>query len=149
MTNCISGIGAVNGSGYCHTWRNGKRIGAHRNAYIEVNGEIPKGMHVMHICDNPKCINPNHLKLGTRSDNMKDCVSKGRHVSPMRKLTDEHRKCILKSKKTSTELAKELPVTARTIRRYRRANGQKSLMVGQTAIAVPMRLEDYSKKSKY
>jgi len=73
----------------------------------------------MHICDNRKCINPKHLKLGTRSDNMKDCVSKGRHVSPMRKLTDEHIEYILKSEKTSNELAKELPVTARTIRRYR------------------------------
>jgi len=130
MTDCINGVGAVNNSGYCHTRRNGKRIGAHRNAYIEANGEIPKGMQVMHICDNPKCINPKHLKLGTRSDNMKDCVNKGRHFSPMRKLTDEQKKHILKSEKNSTELAKELPVTARTIRKYRRANGQKRLIGG-------------------
>lgn len=119
MTDCINGVGAVNNSGYCSVRVNGKKMGAHRYAYIKAYGEIPKNLHVMHICDNRKCINPKHLKLGTRSDNMKDCVSKGRHVSPMRKLTDEHIEYILKSEKTSNELAKELPVTARTIRRYR------------------------------
>lgn len=124
MTDCIEGKGAVNNSGYCSTRRDGKKIGAHRNAYIEAYGCIPSGLQVMHVCDNRKCINPSHLKLGTASDNMRDCVSKGRHVSPMRKITNEQREYILKSKKTSTQLSKELPITPSVIRRYRRANGQ-------------------------
>ena len=39
---------------------------------------IPQGMVVMHSCDNPGCINPQHLSVGTQSDNMKDCAAKGR-----------------------------------------------------------------------
>lgn len=122
--DCIEALGATNNSGYCSTRRNGKRIGSHRNAYIERYGNIPKGFHIMHICDNRKCINPKHLKLGTHSDNMRDCVNKGRHVSPMRKLTEEQRKYILTSDKNSTQLAEEMPVTSRTIRRIRSSNNQ-------------------------
>lgn len=124
IKECIEGLGATNNSGYCSTRREGKKIGSHRNAYINAYGEIPEGLHVMHICDNRKCVNPDHLKVGTASDNMRDCVAKGRHVSPMRKVTDEQREYILKSEKTSVQLSKELPITPSVIRRYRRANGQ-------------------------
>lgn len=127
---CIEGKGATNNSGYCSVRVNGKKMGAHRHAYIKAYGEIPKNLHVMHICDNRKCINPKHLKLGTRSDNMRDCVNKGRHFSPAKKLNKEQQLYILKSDKTSTELALELPVTSRTIRKYRQANGQKRLAGG-------------------
>lgn len=53
--------------------------GAHRISYIAYNGEdIPKGMYVCHRCDNPGCVNPTHLFLGTNSDNQIDCIKKGR-----------------------------------------------------------------------
>lgn len=42
--------------------------------------EIPRGMLIMHLCDNRMCINPSHLRLGTQKDNMKDCINKGRFV---------------------------------------------------------------------
>ncbi len=51
----------------------------HRFIYEEMFGEIPKGMVVMHTCDNRKCINPEHLKLGTHHDNNQDMANKGRH----------------------------------------------------------------------
>jgi hypothetical protein len=41
---------------------------------------VPAGLHVMHACDNPQCVRPDHLSAGTRSDNMQDAVRKGRHV---------------------------------------------------------------------
>lgn len=56
----------------------GKTALAHRVAYEISNGEIPNEMHVLHKCDNRKCVNPKHLFLGTNEDNIKDKVQKGR-----------------------------------------------------------------------
>lgn len=62
---------------------------AHRLAWRIANGdaEIPAGSVVMHACDNPRCVNPAHLSLGTQQDNIRDAVRKGRWA--VRKLTDE------------------------------------------------------------
>lgn len=51
---------------------------AHRVSYFNFWGDIPKGYIVMHLCDNPSCINPAHLRLGTRGNNLKDAYTKGR-----------------------------------------------------------------------
>lgn len=61
---------------------NGKRIVASRLAWILTYGQIPKGMYVLHRCDNPACVNPKHLFLGTQKDNMQDAVSKWRKCGP-------------------------------------------------------------------
>lgn len=68
---------------------------AHRVAWRLFNGEIPNGMKVLHKCDIPRCVNPDHLFLGTQADNVRDMVSKGRNrcvpqhgeQNPMSKLT--------------------------------------------------------------
>ena len=55
---------------------------AHRVAWRLYRGDIPKGECILHRCDQPLCVNPNHLFCGTLSDNMQDCVRKGRNFTP-------------------------------------------------------------------
>jgi hypothetical protein len=68
--------------GYGKIWVNGRRLLTHRFSWQIHNGEIPPDMRVCHKCDNPKCVNPSHLFLGTQFDNMRDMESKGRGVYP-------------------------------------------------------------------
>lgn len=81
----------VNKETGCHEWIAGlfksrygqfrykdKKWRAHRFSYLLYKGELPKGLCVLHTCDNRKCVNPGHLFLGTHQDNMTDMVSKGR-----------------------------------------------------------------------
>ena len=63
--------------GYGTFGLNGKLQKAHRVAYELTYGAIPDGAHILHSCDNPPCVNPAHLRAGTRSDNMRDKVARG------------------------------------------------------------------------
>ena len=67
-------------TGHCCNRGYGKSMGrpTHRIAYERAKGPIPPGMFVCHACDNRRCINPEHLWLGTNADNMRDMKAKGR-----------------------------------------------------------------------
>lgn len=89
-------FGKVNKSGSCWNWEGGKnhagygnfqerfssgkpkQWGAHRFSFYISNGDIPVGMCVLHSCDNPSCVNPEHLFLGNSRDNIIDCLKKRR-----------------------------------------------------------------------
>lgn len=76
---CWEFVGALR-SGYGAIKFKNKIMGTHRVSYELSYGDIPEGFLVCHKCDNRKCINPDHLFLGTHKDNMQDCLVKGRMV---------------------------------------------------------------------
>lgn len=78
-TECIEWWGGkANSGGYGFLRVSGQPRQAHRHVWEECFGPIPEGMYVCHHCDNPPCVNPEHLFLGTQSDNMRDREAKGR-----------------------------------------------------------------------
>jgi hypothetical protein len=76
--DCWEWIGGKDRWGYGRFGINGRPTLAHRFMYELEIGVIPEGMLVLHECDNPACVNPDHLKLGTYKDNSDDKVKKDR-----------------------------------------------------------------------
>lgn len=76
--NCWEWQGGKDRDGYGHIRVEGKLWQAHRFSTL-LDGRDPAGKVVMHQCDNPSCVNPKHLKLGTQADNVYDMVAKKRH----------------------------------------------------------------------
>jgi hypothetical protein len=82
---CIIFKGYKSKTGYGQVTLNGKSHKAHRVAYREHYGDFDSKLHVLHKCDNPSCVNPLHLFLGTHQDNMTDMKIKGRYGIPENK----------------------------------------------------------------
>jgi hypothetical protein len=74
---CWNWKGATNGVGYGQFWNGNKNMQAH---WFLLADKPKNGMEACHRCDNRLCVRPSHIFIGTRSDNMADCVRKGRHV---------------------------------------------------------------------
>jgi hypothetical protein len=79
--SCWNWTGPRQAFGYGTLWFNGKMWSAHRLSYSLHIGPIPSGLSVLHSCDNPRCVNPDHLRSGTQADNIGDMVGRGRMVS--------------------------------------------------------------------
>jgi len=128
-SGCWVWTGATNPSGYGQITRRGHRIAAHRFSYELSHGPVPPSLDVLHHCDNPPCVNPAHLFLGTHSDNMLDMARKRRRVwvSPrgtqnsMARLTDDDVRAIRLGYETGqeymSEIARRFGVSKTTISR--------------------------------
>ena len=92
---CWEWVGSKDVKGYGVMKIAGVTYAAHRMAFERAHGPIPSGAYICHKCDNPPCVNPAHLYVGTHADNMRDKVSRGRCSSlpgesnPFAKLTAE------------------------------------------------------------
>lgn len=95
---------------------------AHRLSYQWFVGSIPKNCVVMHKCDNPSCVNPDHLKVGTSADNSADMVAKGRQDknrcgdrNPQARLQEDDALSIIQSNDCAADLARQFGVSTRTV----------------------------------
>ena len=79
---CWLFIGSLRRGGYGVFWDGVRNVAAHRWSYANFVGEIPEGLDVLHRCDNPPCVNPAHLWVGTHATNMADASAKGRFGGP-------------------------------------------------------------------
>jgi len=121
--DCWEWIASKIPAGYGQIHNNGTMLRAHRVAWELMRGPIPKGLCLLHHCDNRACVNPNHLFLGTKADNMADMEAKGRRRSapprgvnsPNAKLTNEKVRAIRLSTLPQRVLAKMHGVHQSTI----------------------------------
>lgn len=101
---------------------------AHRNSWVFYRGGIPNGMQVLHRCDNPICVNPDHLFLGTQADNIRDMDKKGRRArvgpqgerAPSAKLTEDQVRAIRSDERSRNVVAVEYGVRKSAIYKIRR-----------------------------
>ncbi len=132
---CIEWQGYKNKLGYGRRRFNGEKQLVHRMVYMLIHGgnPIPFGLLVCHTCDNPSCINPAHLFLGTQADNRQDCINKNRQRAASgekhwaSKLTEVQARRIKSSPLLSDILAKTYGVTVETVYNIKKGRTWKHL----------------------
>lgn len=77
---CWEWTGGKQAKGYGYLFKRDEEKLTHRRVWAAIYGPIPDGLYVLHRCDNPPCFRPDHLFLGTKADNNRDMVEKGRHA---------------------------------------------------------------------
>lgn len=121
-TECWDWLACTDKDGYGTMRVGGRKVGkAHRISHELNKGPIPKALFVLHRCDNPKCVNPAHLFLGTNKDNSDDKVKKGRNhitlgiLNGKAKLTADQVLTIKADSRTHKVIAKDYGVTQSAI----------------------------------
>lgn len=118
---CYLWDGYIRPDGYGWVTMKRKTYFAHRVVYEFFNGPISDGLIIRHKCDNPACINPEHLEIGTHKDNAEDRVSRGRgdkrhgERNTAAKLTEKQAKEIKYSSERNVDLAEKYNVSQTTI----------------------------------
>jgi hypothetical protein len=125
-TGCWEWTGATGPGGYGRVRTAGKAVFAHRYS-AKLHGQEVEGWVVRHSCDNPGCVNPEHLETGTPSDNTQDMIKRGRSTGPglkgedhiKAKLTETDVIYIRKSEESSHILSKRFRVCVDSINNVR------------------------------
>lgn len=122
--NCWEFTGTLDSNGYGRL-RFHSESAAHRVSYILLKGKIKNGLDVSHDCDNPRCVNPGHLRLLSRSDNLKDSVKRGRIKAGVENKNSSitkdqliEMKRLYKNGWSFAELARKFNINKETSRRY-------------------------------
>lgn len=139
ISECILHKGSVTNAGYGQVARriNGKLkvYGAHRYAWIQANGPIENGLHVLHQCDNKLCVNVEHMRLGTQAENVREAVERntGIGASAGRKRLNAEQaaqiKTALKRGAKILDLAKQFNVSHLTIRAIKKGRAWSHIAV--------------------
>lgn len=128
QSDCWIWSGPIGSNGYGNLTENKKYFAAHRISWNLYRGPIPKGAFICHVCDNPLCVNPNHLFLGDPKINIEDANNKGHLNKPRIRLT-KYQKLMIRSRKSSghktKDVAREFNISTRHVRetaRWRKEN---------------------------
>lgn len=130
-TGCWKWLGATNGR-YGTMWYNGRHQYVHRVAVQLYNKSYNPALFVLHNCNNPLCINPEHLRQGTQKENIQQAVAEGRLTQAFKlgnKLAQKHQKLyprvsmLLRQQKPSREIAKELGISKSQVNYLRKELG--------------------------
>lgn len=132
-SGCHLWLKRVNHAGYGQLYFRGDVWLAHRVSWTVWRGEIPDGLHVLHKCDTPACINPDHLFVGTNYDNVMDKVQKGRakglagDANPRSRLSDEDVAVLRRCSNTPEEIAALCGMSPAYIARVMRGTARKDV----------------------
>jgi hypothetical protein len=123
---CWVWIAKLDHDGYGRFWFAGKIVGAHRFSWEQANGAIPEGLCVLHHCDNPPCVRPDHLFIGTNKDNMDDRNAKGRAAGAKgerngrARLTVDQVRAILEDTRSGRKIAPDYGISYQQVSRIKR-----------------------------
>ena len=131
---CVNYWGHIGNAGYGLDYepKTQKTVLAHRKAYIDFFGPIEKGLVVMHTCNNKQCVNPNHLKVGSQSENVKQSYMDGLQTNSHRSLSTEKVLAIWNDKRQLKFVAKDYEVSKTIVRNIRCGKTYRDITGGGT-----------------
>lgn len=145
--NCWEWTGAKKKRGYGNVKINHKVYSAHAISFLLANDRMPlAGFIILHACDNPACVNPDHLREGTHLENMLDMRRKGRAGI---KLTRSQAETIRRAKGTQREIAVRFGVSREAIGQIKRGVTWERLPRGEKVVKLSLREGDFRQAGRY